>query len=132
MNTSNGRHPARILVAEDDPDIKHLITLLLEFHGFQVDSASDGLQAVERARKRPYELFLLDVRMPGMTGYEVCEWLKQHESTRPVPVIFLSAKGQEAEIQAGLAAGAERYVLKPFAPDELMKTISEVLAASRS
>lgn len=132
MSSANGRHPARILVAEDDPDIKQLITLLLEFHGFQVDSASDGLQAVERARKRPYELFLLDVRMPGMTGYEVCGWLKQYEPTRPVPVIFLSAKGQEAEIQAGLAAGAERYVLKPFAPDELMKTIREVLAASRS
>lgn len=122
---------ARILVAEDDPDIKHLIILLLEFHGFVVDSVADGTQAVERAQQRPYDLFLLDVRMPGKTGYEVCEWLKDHEPTRPVPVIFLSAKGQEAEIQAGLDAGAERYVLKPFAPEELVETIREVLSAYR-
>jgi DNA-binding response OmpR family regulator len=71
----------------------------------------------------------MDVRMPRMTGYEACRRLKEIDATKDVPVIFLSAKGQETEIQTGLSAGASQYILKPFAPDELIGTIKRVLNA---
>jgi len=118
----------KILIAEDDQDIRELVVLTLQFHGFDVVAAEDGAIAVERAKAESFDLILLDVRMPRMTGYDVCRRLKEMESTRDIPIIFLSAKGQEAEIQTGIDAGAEQYILKPFAPDLLVDTINELLA----
>lgn len=118
---------AKILIAEDDKDIRELIVLTLQFHGFDVVSAEDGQAAVEKAPTDEFDLILMDVRMPRMTGYEACAKLKQMEATRDIPIIFLSAKGQEAEIATGLQAGAADYVLKPFAPDQLVATINKVL-----
>jgi CheY-like chemotaxis protein len=69
----------------------------------------------------------MDVRMPKMTGYEACRQMKSMPELRDIPVVFLSAKGQESEIQTGLEAGAEEYILKPFAPDELVKQVQAVL-----
>lgn len=117
----------RILVAEDDQDIRDLIVLTLQFNGFEVNSVENGALAVEAAQNGRYDLILMDVRMPRMTGYEACRRLKEIDSTSNIPVIFLSAKGQDAEIQTGLDAGAQQYVLKPFAPDELISTINKVL-----
>jgi DNA-binding response OmpR family regulator len=118
----------KILIAEDDTDIRGLITLTLQFHGFNVDSAEDGQAAVEKAQANPiYDVILMDVRMPRMTGYQACRVLKENDQTKNIPVIFLSAKGQEQEIQTGLEAGASDYILKPFAPDDLIKTIERVL-----
>jgi DNA-binding response OmpR family regulator len=118
---------SKILIAEDEPDIRELITLTLEFGGFEVVSARDGAEALEIAQKDRFDLILMDVRMPRMTGYQACERLREMESTRAIPIIFLSAKGQESEVQAGLDAGAAQYILKPFAPDALTKRIQEVL-----
>ncbi|NTU64892.1 MAG: response regulator, partial [Chloroflexi bacterium] len=73
------------------------------------------------------DLILMDVRMPKMTGYEACRQMKAIPETRDIPVVFLSAKGQESEIQTGLESGAEEYILKPFAPDELVKQVQVVL-----
>ena len=117
----------KILVAEDDQDIRELIVLTLEFNGFDVVAVEDGSAAVERAQNGPFDMILLDVRMPRMTGYDACRRLKEIESTRDIPIIFLSAKGQEAEIQTGLDVGAADYILKPFAPDALVRTIRRVL-----
>lgn len=117
----------KILIAEDDQDIRELVILTLQFNGYDVVSAVDGAQAVEKAQKDQFDLILMDVRMPRMTGYEACRQLREMESTRDVPIIFLSAKGQESEIQAGLDAGATQYILKPFAPDVLARKISEAL-----
>jgi DNA-binding response OmpR family regulator len=121
---------AKILIAEDDQDIRELIVLTLQFHGFEVVAAEDGALAVEYAMAEPFDLILLDVRMPRMTGYDACRRLKEMEVTRDIPIIFLSAKGQETEIQTGIDAGAEQYILKPFAPDLLVDTINEVLGRS--
>ncbi|MCA9941666.1 MAG: response regulator transcription factor [Anaerolineales bacterium] len=119
----------RILVAEDERDIRELIQLTLEFSSFDVVSVPDGLEAVKAATSDPnIDLILMDVRMPRMTGYEACRQLKEQDTTRNIPVIFLSAKGQEAEVQAGLDVGAVQYILKPFAPDALIRKIREVLA----
>jgi DNA-binding response OmpR family regulator len=118
---------ARILIAEDERDIRELIIFTLEFGGFQVLSATNGEEAVELARQHRPDLIILDVRMPKMTGYEACRLLKSQEETRSIPVVFLSTKGQEAEIRQGMEAGADAYILKPFAPDELIQQVRAIL-----
>ena len=119
---------AKILIAEDERDIRELIAISLQgLGGFNVVLASNGLEAVERATQEIPDLILMDVRMPRMTGYDACKILKEHDATKSIPVIFLSAVGQDAEIQQGLAAGAEEYILKPFAPDELVNQVRSVL-----
>jgi DNA-binding response OmpR family regulator len=118
----------KILIAEDERDIRDLITFTLGFAGFEVVSAANGEEAVSLARQEIPDLILMDVRMPRMTGYEACIALKQDAKLKKIPVIFLSAKGQDTEIQAGLQAGAVDYLLKPFAPDQLTARIQAVLA----
>ena len=118
----------KILIAEDDQDIRELVVLTLQFSGFDVVSVEDGSLAVEKAQGQSFDLILMDVRMPRMTGYEACRRLKEMDATKNIPIIFLSAKGQEQEIQTGLNAGAADYILKPFAPDTLVNTINKVLS----
>lgn len=118
---------AKILIAEDEQDIRDLITLTLEFSGFEVVSARDGAEAVEIAQTAKFDLILMDVRMPRMTGYEACRRLREIDLTKNTPIIFLSAKGQETEVKTGLDAGADEYILKPFAPDVLASRVREVL-----
>ncbi len=117
----------RILVAEDEKDIRELIAFTLRFAGFEVILASNGVEAVEMTEKERPDLVILDVRMPKMTGYEACRRLKENPITQGIPVVFLSAKGQETEIQQGLESGAEEYILKPFAPDELTAQVRQIL-----
>jgi len=121
---------SKILVAEDDQDIRELIALTLQFSGFDVESAENGAEAVKLAQlhQGQFDLILMDVRMPIMTGYEACQRLKNIELTEHIPIVFLSAKGQEAEVKTGLAAGAEQYILKPFAPDKLIRTVNQILS----
>ncbi|MGC9357294.1 MAG: response regulator transcription factor [Anaerolineae bacterium] len=117
----------KILVAEDERDIRELIAFTLRFAGFDVDLAMNGAEAVEKALQTRPDLILMDVRMPKMTGYEACAELKKTPEVRSIPVVFLSAKGQESEIHEGMSAGAAKYILKPFAPDELIKQVKQIL-----
>lgn len=117
-----------ILVAEDERDIRELIIFALQIAGFNVVGVTNGEEAVKKATEMEPDLILMDVRMPKMTGYEACKTLKEQEATRDIPVVFLSAKGQEAEISAGLELGAEEYFLKPFAPDELSQRVNKILS----
>lgn len=116
-----------ILVAEDERDIRELIVFTLQLSGFNVIEVANGQEAVQKAKEIKPDLILLDVRMPKMTGYEACEVLKAEEKTENIPIVFLSAKGQEAEVNAGLELGAEEYFLKPFAPDDLSKRVNKIL-----
>ncbi len=118
----------KILIAEDERDIRDLITFTLRFANYDVVAASNGEEAVTLARKEVPDLILMDVRMPRMTGYEACAVIKAEPNLKNIPIIFLSAKGQDAEIQAGLQAGAVEYLLKPFAPDQLTERIQAILA----
>ena len=118
----------KILIAEDERDIRDLITFTLRFANYEVVAASNGEEAVILARKEIPDLILMDVRMPRMTGYEACAAIKAEPNLKNIPVIFLSAKGQDSEIQAGLQAGATEYLLKPFAPDQLTARIQAILA----
>jgi DNA-binding response OmpR family regulator len=120
-------HDKRVLVAEDEPDIRGLITFSLEYAGFDVLQATNGADAVKLATENLPDLVLLDVRMPKMTGYEACTALKAQDSTKHIPVVFLSARGQETEIKRGLKLGAVEYILKPFAPDELYQRVAAIL-----
>jgi CheY-like chemotaxis protein len=117
----------RILIAEDEPDIRELVALILELDGHEVIQARDGQEAVEKAQAEHPDLILMGVRMPRMTGYEACETLKANPATQHIPVVFLSAKGQESEVKEGLAAGAVDYILKPFSPDQLTARVAELL-----
>jgi DNA-binding response OmpR family regulator len=116
----------KILIAEDDKDIRELIVLSLGFAGYQVISAADGQQAVDLTLEEEPDLILLDVRMPRLTGFEVLEQIKGHPEFADTPVVILSAKGQESEIEAGLELGALQYILKPFVPDELIDKIKQI------
>ena len=119
---------AKILVAEDERDIRELIAFTLRFAGFEVELAVNGADAVEKALASKPDLILMDVRMPRMTGYEACATLKRTPEVRDIPVVFLSAKGQESEINTGLEVGAVEYILKPFAPDQLITRVKQILA----
>jgi len=117
----------KILVAEDERDIRELIGFTLGLADFETILVEDGVEAVEEASAQEPDLILLDVRMPRMSGYEACRRLKENPSTSEIPVVFLSAKGQEQEIEEGLAAGAADYIVKPFAPDQLLAQVRDVL-----
>ncbi|MCD6555361.1 MAG: two-component system response regulator [Chloroflexi bacterium] len=117
----------KILIAEDEKDIRDLVVFSLTYGGFEAISAANGIEAVAKAEAELPDLILMDVRMPKMSGYEACEKLKLNPTTRDIPIVFLSAKGQETEIKQGLSAGAEEYILKPFAPDELVRRVREIL-----
>jgi DNA-binding response OmpR family regulator len=118
---------AKILIAEDERDIRDLVAFTLRFAGYEVYTAVNGEEAVEMAFSFSPDLVLMDVRMPRMTGYEACKALKADPELQHIPVVFLSAKGQESEIQLGMDAGAEEYLLKPFAPDELTNRVKAIL-----
>ncbi len=123
---------AHILVAEDERDIRELINFTLMFAGHTVTLAANGAEAVEKANQalengsKP-DLIMMDVRMPRMTGYEACRQIKQIDDFKATPVVFLSAKGQDEEIQTGMEVGAAAYILKPFSPDELTRKVGEIL-----
>ena len=127
MTLQHSTREWKVLVAEDVADIRDLICHSLRYAGYAVVEAIDGHEAVEKAETEQPDLILLDVRMPNMDGYEACTLLKGMASTRDIPVIFLSARGQESEIKRGLALGAEEYILKPFAPDELYRRVGRIL-----
>ncbi len=122
---------AKILVVEDERDILELVEISLQLGGFEVVKAQDGLEAVEKALTESPDLILLDIKMPGLSGYDVCRKLREIPQTRDIPIVFLTARGQEHEIRAGLEAGGDDYIIKPFAPDELPRRVQEVLNRRR-
>jgi CheY-like chemotaxis protein len=119
---------ANILIAEDERDIRELITFTLTFAGHKITQAANGEEAVQLAQEIKPDLILTDVRMPKMTGYEVCKTLRGLPDTAHTPIVILSAKGQDEEVEQGKDAGATDYILKPFAPDKLQQRVAEILA----
>jgi CheY-like chemotaxis protein len=122
---------AKILVAEDERDIRDLITFMLRFAGYEVITVTNGEEAVQAALKEIPDLILTDVRMPKMSGYEACQRIKAEPTTKHIPVVFLTARGQEQEVQAGMAAGGVEYLLKPFEQAQLMKKVADILAQAK-
>lgn len=117
----------RILVVDDEEDILNLLDYNLSRAGFEVVRAADGPEALELARRKGPDLIVLDIMLPNMEGTEVLKRLKQNEGTREVPVIMLTAKGEEVDRIVGFELGAEDYITKPFSPRELMLRVKAVL-----
>ena len=118
---------ARILIAEDEPDIRELVAFTLRFAGHEVTTTANGEEALHQATQIMPDIIIMDVRMPKMTGYDACRAMKADIALKDIPVMFLSAKGQESEIQTGLDVGAEEYLLKPFAPTQLAERVKAIL-----
>jgi DNA-binding response OmpR family regulator len=117
----------RALVVEDDPDIVELLRHYLKREAFHVEALSDGRQAVERVRSQRWDLLLLDLQLPGLDGLAVCRELRHDPATRQVPIIIITARGDETDRVVGLEMGADDYVVKPFSPKELMARVRAVL-----
>ncbi|GJF31679.1 DNA-binding response regulator [Kitasatospora sp. NE20-6] len=124
MNTTPP--PGRILVVDDDPTVAEVVTGYLRRAGYDVDRAADGHQALAAAARRP-DLVVLDLMLPGIDGLEVCRRLRATEHGAALPVVMLTAKGDEADRILGLELGADDYVTKPFSPRELVLRVQSVL-----
>lgn len=122
----------RILLVEDDLDIQKMVRLSLKYQGgHEVTVASGGKEGLELAASQQFDLVLLDVMMPDMDGYETCKALKANPATETIPVIFLSARAQQAEVQRGQELGAIGYLVKPFDPMRLSGQLEAILSAAR-
>ncbi|HMB70148.1 MAG TPA: response regulator [bacterium] len=124
--------PPRILVVDDEPPIREILKFQLENAGFEVACAEDGAEGLQMVEERPPDLVLLDLMIPQMDGYEVCRRLKRDYSTRHIPVIILTARGELDEKLKGLESGANDYVTKPFSVPELLIRVKNVLSYSQS
>jgi DNA-binding response OmpR family regulator len=116
-----------VLVADDDPDILALVRFRLERDGYEVLSAPDGETALDLALARTPDLAVLDVMMPRLDGYEVTRRLREHGPTTGIPIILLTARVQEPDLERGFEAGADDYVTKPFSPQALGERIQAAL-----
>jgi len=117
----------RVLVVEDEEDILNLLEYNLTNAGLKVLKARDGLTALNTVKEERPDLILLDLMLPGLDGIEVCKILKSDESTRDIPVLMVTAKGEEVDRVVGLEIGAEDYIVKPFSPRELVLRVKSVL-----
>ena len=116
----------RVLIVDDDPDIQRLVSYNLSQAGFQVTAASSGRTALETVQKHPPDLIILDIMMPDIDGMEVCRTLRQHENSRRIPIIMLTARADEIDRVVGFELGADDYVMKPFSPRELVLRVKSI------
>jgi two-component system alkaline phosphatase synthesis response regulator PhoP len=119
-----------ILVVDDEEDVLELVKYNLEKNGYRVTTASTGEEAISKARSIVPNLVLLDLMLPGIDGLEVCKQLKSNPKTEQVPVIMLTAKGEESDVVVGLEVGADDYITKPFSPKVLIARIRRILHRS--
>ena len=118
----------RVLVVDDDSDIRELVQFKLEQMGYTVSAEKDGEGGLAAAIEDKPDLILLDVMMPKLTGIEVCQRLRDEPSTAGIPVILITAKAQEVDVERGFSAGADDYIVKPFSPRELATRVEAVLS----
>jgi two-component system phosphate regulon response regulator PhoB len=117
-----------VLVVDDDPDIRDIAAIKLTQAGLRVLTEADGDAGLAAALDQAPDVLLLDWMMPRLTGIEVCARLREHAQTAQTPIILLTAKAQEADIERGFAAGANDYIVKPFSPRELVARVTAALA----
>lgn len=122
---------SRVLIVEDEPDIRELVVHHLKREGYQVSAAASGEEALRQVQAAPPDLVLLDLMMPAMDGLEVCRRLRQDPATASLPIVMLTARGDEIDRVLGLEIGADDYVVKPFSPKELLARVRAVLRRSR-
>lgn len=119
----------KLLIVDDEEKIRELIKKYAEFEGYQTEEASDGMEAVEKCRKNEYDLVIMDIMMPFLDGFSA---VKEIRKTKNVPVIMLSARGEEYDRIHGFEVGADDYVIKPFSPKELMMRTAAVIKRTKN
>ena len=122
----------KILVVDDEIYIVHILDFSLGMEGYEVITALDGEQALERMKTERPDLVVLDIMMPKLDGYEVCRAVKSNPATKNVPVILLSAKGRNVDQKMGFDVGADDYITKPFSPRKLVERINKLLGQAIS
>ena len=118
---------SRILIVEDDTDIAALMAHYLEKAGYGTEMVSDGAQALASAKETPPDLVILDLMLPGLNGLDVCKAIRLDNRTAELPILMVTARGEESERILGLDSGADDYVVKPFSPNELMARVRALL-----
>ena len=120
---------SRLLIVDDEVNIRAVVREYAEFEEYEVDEAADGMEAVEKCRQNDYDLIIMDVMMPKLDGYSASKEIKKHKN---IPIIMLSARGEEYDKLFGFEIGVDDYVVKPFSPKELMARVKAVLLRSRN
>ncbi|MFA5164896.1 MAG: response regulator [Candidatus Omnitrophota bacterium] len=118
----------KILLVDDEEDVLRTVGFRLQASGYEVVTASDGMEGLEKAHSEKPDLVILDLMLPKMDGYKVCAFLKKDTRYKDIPIIMFTAKGGDLDKKLGLEVGADAYVMKPFEPPELVKTVEELLA----
>jgi len=124
------REAPLVLVADDEEDIRSLVAFRLRRAGYEVITAADGEEALLLTTTRLPDLVVLDMMMPKATGLEVTRSMREHEATKAIPVILLTARAQEGDVMSGFEAGADDYVKKPFSPQDLQARVQALLERS--
>ncbi len=119
--------PKRVLICDDDPVILRLLEVNLELEGYDILTANHGEEAFEIASRELPDLVILDIMMPRLDGYQTCQKLKAQPSTEPIPVVFLSAKAQQSDIEKGKSFGVSEYLTKPFDPNDLLDVVERLV-----
>ena len=127
MKTSMATKRLDILIIEDEEDILEVLRYNLSREGYRVTGLRDGEEGLARIRKAAPDLVILDLMLPGLDGLEICRRLKEDPVTRPIPIVMVTAKGEESDVILGLGLGADDYVAKPFSPRELVARVRAVL-----
>ena len=121
----------KILVVDDEVYILHILDFSLGAEGFEVISANNGEQGIEKARQEKPDLIVLDIMMPVLDGYETCRRLKREAETKDIPVVLLTAKGRDIDKRLGFEVGAIDYIVKPFSPSRLIERIEEIIGCRK-
>ncbi len=119
--------PYKILIVDDEPNIVLPLQFLMEQNNYQVTIASSGEEAIEKIMQFSPDLILLDIMLPGIDGYEVCEIVRLHPKWKHMKIIFLTAKGRDVDVAKGLVLGADAYIIKPFANSEVVDKVKKLL-----
>ena len=120
----------RILLVEDEKDMVYAVTLQLEAKGYEVITASDGRDGLDKARTKKPDLIILDLMLPKIDGYKVCRMLKFDNKYKNIPIILFTARAQDSDKKVGKEVGADAYIIKPFEPSALLDKIRELLTLS--
>lgn len=121
----------KILVVDDEINITQILEFSIGAEGYEVITAANGEEAIDKARREQPNLIILDVMMPRIDGYEACRILKSNPLTKNIPVVLLTAKGREIDKRLGYEVGATDYIIKPFSPNKLIERIHELLSCTK-
>ena len=121
----------KILVVDDEVNITQILEFSIGAEGYEVITASNGEEAIDKARREQPDLIILDIMMPKIDGYEACRILKANPLTKGIPVVLLTAKGRDIDKRLGYEVGATDYIVKPFSPNKLVDRIHQLLVGSR-